>query len=41
MGDERVTIENLQILKIVPEKNIMVVKGSVSGPKNADLIIRK
>lgn len=41
MGDERVTIENLQILKVIPEKNIMVVKGSVSGPKNGYLIIRK
>jgi len=41
MGNERVTIENLQILKVIPEKNIMVVKGSVSGPKNGYLIIRK
>ena len=41
MGDERVTVENLEILKVVPEKNLMVVKGSVAGPKNSFVIIRK
>jgi len=41
MGNEQVTIENLQVLKVDAEKNLLVVKGSVPGPKNAYLIIRK
>jgi len=41
MGSEQVTVENLQVLKVDAEKNLLVVKGSVPGPKNAYLIIRK
>ncbi|MEN8136840.1 MAG: 50S ribosomal protein L3 [Bacteroidota bacterium] len=41
MGNEQVTVENLQVLKVDAEKNLLVVKGSVPGPKNAYLIIRK
>ena len=41
MGNEQVTIENLQVLKVDAEKNLLVVKGSVPGPKNAYVIIRK
>ena len=40
-GGDRVKVINLQILKIVPEKNILVVKGSVPGPKNSYLIIER
>ncbi|MCS7297554.1 MAG: 50S ribosomal protein L3 [Bacteroidia bacterium] len=40
-GNERVTIENLSILKIIPEKNILVVSGSVPGPKGGLLLIYK
>ncbi len=41
MGGDRVKMINLQILKIIPEKNILVVKGSVPGPKNSYLIIER
>jgi large subunit ribosomal protein L3 len=41
MGNEQITVENLQVLKVDAEKNLLVVKGSVPGPKNAYLIIRK
>jgi large subunit ribosomal protein L3 len=41
MGNEQVTIENLQVLKVDAEKNLLVVKGSVPGPKNSYVIIRK
>jgi large subunit ribosomal protein L3 len=41
MGSEQVTVENLQVLKVDADKNLLVVKGSVPGPKNAYLIIRK
>lgn len=41
MGDKRVTIENLEILKVDTEKNLLVVKGAVPGAKGSHLIIRK
>jgi len=40
-GSKTVTIENLEVVKIIPEKNILVVKGSVPGAKGSYLIIRK
>ena len=40
-GGQTVTIENLLIIKIVPEKNLIVVKGSVPGAKGSYLTIRK
>ncbi|CAZ96660.1 50S ribosomal protein L3 [Zobellia galactanivorans] len=41
MGGERVTIQNLRVLKVVPEKNLLVVKGAVPGHKNAYVTIEK
>ena len=40
-GGNTITIENLLVMKIIPEKNIIVVKGSVPGAKGSYLIIRK
>jgi large subunit ribosomal protein L3 len=40
-GNETVTIENLMVMKVIPEKNLIVVKGSVPGAKGSYLIIRK
>ena len=41
MGGGRVTVQNLRVLKVVPEKNLLVVKGCVPGHKNAYLTIEK
>lgn len=41
MGNDRVTVQNLRVLKIVPEKNLLVVKGCVPGHKNAYVTIEK
>lgn len=41
MGNERVTVENLQVLKIMPEKNMIVVKGAVPGHKGGYVLIEK
>jgi len=41
MGGVRVSALNLKILKVVPEKNILVVKGCVPGHKNAYVTIEK
>ena len=41
MGVERVKMLNLQILKIVPEKNLLVVKGSIPGANNSYVIVER
>jgi large subunit ribosomal protein L3 len=41
MGNDRVTVQNLRVLKVVPEKNLIVVKGCVPGHKNAYITIEK
>jgi len=41
MGNERVTVQNLRVLKVVPEKNLLVVKGAVPGHKNAYVTVEK
>ena len=39
MGNERVKVENLQVLKVLPENNLIVVKGSVPGAKGSYVIL--
>ena len=39
MGSERVKVENLQVLKVLPENNLLVVKGSVPGAKGSYVIV--
>ena len=41
MGDERVTSQNLTVLESVPERNLILLKGSVPGPQNGLVLIRK
>ncbi len=41
MGNERVTTHNLQILKVIPESNLLLIKGSVPGCKGSLLILKK
>jgi large subunit ribosomal protein L3 len=41
MGNRKVTMENLQVLKVMPEKNLIVVKGSIPGPKGSTVTIEK
>ena len=40
-GGKTVTIENLLIVKVIPEHNLIVVKGSVPGAKGSYLMLRK
>ncbi|HAN95860.1 MAG: 50S ribosomal protein L3 [Limnochordia bacterium] len=40
MGGERVTIQNLEIVKVDPDRNLLLVKGSVPGVKGSLVIIR-
>jgi large subunit ribosomal protein L3 len=41
MGGDNVTIDNLQVLKVIPENNLLVIKGSVPGARGSYLIIWK
>ena len=41
MGGDTVKVQNLKVLKVVAEKNLLVVKGAVPGHKNAYVIIQK
>ena len=41
MGDDIVTVQNLEVVRVVPEKNLILVKGAVPGGDNGLLFIRK
>ena len=41
MGGDKVKVQNLRVLKVVAEKNLLVVKGCVPGHKNSYVIIQK
>ena len=41
MGNEKITVQNLKVLKVVSDKNLLVLKGCVPGHKNSYVIIRK
>ena len=41
MGTDRVTVRNLEVIKVDAEENLMMVKGPVPGPAGGYLIIQK
>jgi len=41
MGTDRVTVQNLQVIKVIPEHNLVLIKGSVPGAKGSIVIIEK
>jgi len=41
MGNERVKAINLKVLKVLTEKNVLIVKGSVPGPRGSYVIVEK
>jgi large subunit ribosomal protein L3 len=40
-GGDNVTVQNLRVLKVVSEKNLLVIKGAIPGHKNSYVIIHK
>lgn len=40
MGGDNVTIQNLEVVKVDAERNLILVKGSVPGPKNSYVVVR-
>ena len=41
MGNERVTVQNLQVIKVIPEHNLLLLKGSIPGCKGSIVAIEK
>jgi large subunit ribosomal protein L3 len=41
MGDERVTVKKVQVVRMDSERNLILVKGSVPGPRNALILVKK
>ncbi|NQS99665.1 MAG: 50S ribosomal protein L3 [Candidatus Omnitrophica bacterium] len=41
MGSQKVIVQNLEVIKVDKENNLLVVKGSIPGPNNCYLVIKK
>ncbi len=41
MGDRKVTVRNLEVVRTEPERNLMFVRGAVPGARNGLLVIKK
>ncbi|WP_226390891.1 50S ribosomal protein L3 [Penaeicola halotolerans] len=41
MGGNRVKVINLKVMKLIPERNLILISGSVPGPKNSFVILEK
>lgn len=41
MGAERVTIQNLEIVKVDAENNLLLIKGAIPGPKKGLVVVKK
>ncbi|MCZ6685757.1 MAG: 50S ribosomal protein L3 [Candidatus Dadabacteria bacterium] len=41
MGNERVTVQGISVVRVDAEKNVLIVKGSVPGPNGGTLIIKR
>ncbi len=41
MGNSRVNVQNLQVLKVIPEKKLLVVSGAIPGAKGSYVIVEK
>ncbi|HZL33233.1 MAG TPA: 50S ribosomal protein L3 [Verrucomicrobiae bacterium] len=41
MGDERVTVKKVRVVRMDSERNLILVKGSVPGPRNALILVKK
>jgi large subunit ribosomal protein L3 len=40
MGGERVTVQNLEVVKVDTERNLLIVKGAIPGPNNSMVIVK-
>lgn len=40
-GNERVTVKNLRVVRVLPDQNLVLVKGAIPGPKKGIVALRK
>ena len=40
-GNERVTVQNLKVIKVIPEHNVLMIKGSIPGAKGSIVLIER
>jgi large subunit ribosomal protein L3 len=40
LGTDRCTVQNLRVVKVLPEKNLLLVKGAIPGANGDDVIVR-
>jgi large subunit ribosomal protein L3 len=40
MGSEKRTVQNLRIVKVIADKNLLLVKGAIPGANGDDVIVR-
>ena len=41
MGNERVTVQNLKVVRVDAQKGVVLIRGALLGPRNCDVLIRK
>ncbi len=41
MGNERVTVQNLEIVRVDADRNLLLIKGALPGPKGGLLMIKE
>ena len=41
MGNEKVTLQNLEVVEVRPEQNLILVKGAIPGPRQGVVLVRK
>lgn len=41
MGGKRVTVQNLEVIEVIPDRNLLLVRGAVPGPQNGLIHIRR
>lgn len=41
MGNQRVTVQNLTVVDVVPERNLLLVRGSIPGANNGLVMVRR
>jgi large subunit ribosomal protein L3 len=41
MGNEKVTVKKLEVVKVDTERNLILVRGAVPGARNGLLLVRK
>jgi len=41
MGNSRVTVQNLEVIKVIPDHNLLLLKGSIPGAKGSIVVVQK